>query len=60
VGTDYGLSLTMNVQYDEYLGLMTDQPGVKVVVHSPHVNVVPENDGFVATTGIIVDYLLFV
>ena len=51
MGTDYGLSLTMNVQYDEYLGLMTDQPGVKVVVHSPHVNVVPENDGFVATTG---------
>ncbi|XP_050712337.1 amiloride-sensitive sodium channel subunit alpha-like isoform X2 [Eriocheir sinensis] len=41
-----GLRLTLNVNEDQYLSLLSPDIGVRVIVHSPHQLPFPEEEGF--------------
>lgn len=46
-----GLRLSLNIQYDEYVGLFAQDVGVRVSVHPFNVTPFPESDGINAAPG---------
>ena len=50
-GGDYGLKLTLFVDSDDYLGLLGQNTGVKVVIHSARIEPDLIADSFIASVG---------
>ncbi|CAH1782263.1 unnamed protein product [Owenia fusiformis] len=50
-GSRYGLRLTLNVEPDEYTGLLSPTYGVRVSVHDNSVVSYPESDGLTVSVG---------
>ena len=46
-----GLRLSLNIEYDQYLGLFSHSAGARVAVHPPNVNPFPEDYGVSAPPG---------
>nr|XP_039273463.1 amiloride-sensitive sodium channel subunit beta-like [Styela clava] len=45
-GTSYGLKMTLFIDQEEYIGLLTPEAGVRTIVHRPFTVPFPEDDGF--------------
>ena len=46
-----GLHLTLFIEQPEYVGILSPESGVRITVHSPHVQPSPQVDGITAATG---------
>ncbi|XP_054773906.2 uncharacterized protein LOC129281999 isoform X1 [Lytechinus pictus] len=50
-GSAYGLHLTLFIEQPEYVGIFSQESGVRVAIHDPAVFPLPEDDGITAPTG---------
>ena len=50
-GSEYGLTLVLFIHQDEYVGLFTQEAGVRVAIHNPENVPFPESHGFNAGPG---------
>nr|XP_045622532.1 degenerin unc-8-like [Procambarus clarkii] len=53
VGPTNGLRLTVNIHKDKYLALLSQEVGLRVIVHSPYQLPFPEDEGFNVSPGFI-------
>ncbi|KAJ8029489.1 Amiloride-sensitive sodium channel subunit alpha [Holothuria leucospilota] len=51
-GAQNGLHLTLFVEQPEYIGLLTQETGVRVSINDPYSIAFPEDDGFTVPTGV--------
>nr|XP_053638313.1 uncharacterized protein LOC128692952 isoform X1 [Cherax quadricarinatus] len=54
VGPNYGLRLTINIHQSNYLALLSQDIGLRVIVHSPYQLPFPEDEGFNISPGVSV------
>ena len=52
-GSQYGLKLTLFIEQDEYIGLFSQEAGVRIAIHKPYAVPFPEDHGFDAQPGMI-------
>ncbi|XP_030835718.1 uncharacterized protein LOC100891818 isoform X2 [Strongylocentrotus purpuratus] len=50
-GSTYGLHLTLFIEQPEYVGIFSQESGVRVAIHDPNVIPLPEDDGITSPTG---------
>ncbi|XP_071496689.1 uncharacterized protein [Diadema antillarum] len=50
-GSTYGLHMTLFIEQPEYVGLFSQETGVRVTIHHPSVTPYPEDVGITAPTG---------
>ena len=50
-GTDYGLRVTINLDYLNYVGLLASGYGAQIVVHDQGIVPVPEEEGITVKPG---------